>query len=124
MSQKRKKMKIDCIDTAIYLKGLFSILEEKLILNTLAKSNGLEILDQSQFEQDFKEEIELVALTNKANLGDPILTDTQIEDVFMLCVVKDGLPELIRLGLVEQEFSMEQMANVIKLKQSNGSSYL
>lgn len=117
-------MKIDCIDTVIYLQKLFSVLEERSFLKNLVESQGLEILNQSQFEQDFKEEIELVALTNKTNLGNPILTDTQIEDVFMLCVVKDGLPELIRLGLVEEEFSMEQMTNVIKLKQSNGSSYL
>jgi len=62
-----------------------------------------------------EEEIHIAAYKNELETGSPMLTEEQLDEVINRCIIQDNLDSLEMDGLVEKNFSTEEMDSIYSI---------
>ena len=106
-------MKNISIDSKIYADLILKELEEMGHVENLMASD--EITPDGIFRVMLKEEISIAAYKNELEDGNPVLTEDQLNELINRCIVQDNLDSLEKEGLLEKDFSLDEMDTVYML---------
>ena len=101
------------IDSKIYAGKLVEELDNLGLIPSLMDSE--EILYEENFREMLIDEIHIAAYKNEIETGSPMLTEDQLDQVINKCIVQDNLDALEAEGLVEKDFSSEEMDTIYSL---------
>jgi DNA-binding MarR family transcriptional regulator len=101
------------IDSKIYAGNLLDELNNLGLAQNLLDSE--EINDEESFMEMLIEEIHIAAYKNEIDTGSPMLTEDQLDQVINRCIVQDNLDSLEMDGLVEKNFSPEEMDSIYSI---------
>jgi DNA-binding HxlR family transcriptional regulator len=74
-----------------------------------------EINDEESFTEMLIEEVHIAAYKNELETGSPMLTEEQLDEVINRCIIQDNLDSLEMDGLVEKNFSTEEMDSIYSI---------
>jgi len=101
------------IDSKIYAGQLLEELETLGLFENLLDSD--EITPDGSFRGMLEEEIHIAAYKNELETGSPMLTEEQLDEVINRCIIQDNLDSLEMDGLVEKNFSTEEMDSIYSI---------
>jgi len=106
-------MKNLSIDSKIYAAKLMEQLETHGLIRDLLETEDISLVEE--FKEMLTEEIHIQAYKNEIEFGDHVLTVDQLDLVINKCIVQENLDALEKEGLVEKDFSPEEMDTIYKL---------
>jgi DNA-binding MarR family transcriptional regulator len=101
------------IDSKIYAGKLLDELDNLGLVQNLMDSE--EINDEESFTEMLIEEVHIAAYKNELETGSPMLTEEQLDEVINRCIIQDNLDSLEMDGLVEKNFSPEEMDSIYSI---------
>lgn len=101
------------IDSKIYAGQLLEKLETLGFVENLLDSD--EITPDGSFGGMLEEEIHIAAYKNELETGSPMLTEEQLDEIINRCIIQDNLDSLEKEGLLEKDFSLDEMDTVYML---------
>jgi hypothetical protein len=107
------------IDVEIYADRLIESLDENYLIEIIIEEEG--ITSPEKFRELLKEEILIQASLNELEFEDQTLTGDQLDTIINKCIIKDSLDDLVDQGLIEQNFSPEEMDSIYSLKKDSGA---
>jgi hypothetical protein len=103
------------IDVTIYMQKMSSSETINEMLTGMSKKEEIE--NPEKLRETFLSKLELKAMENYVDYGDPILDEEQFNSVVIESLVEVTLEELMSKGLIEADFDVEKGENVYMLNE-------